>query len=148
MTETPDALNFVPAVPRTSPRFQVAPLVDIVFLLVCFFMLTSQLIQTHKDPEVDLPIMTSPGAAREVPAEVTVNLRPDGTLSVGGRRIVVDDLAGVLTAHLARARRRGEAVRVVVRADRRQRFARLDEVLDVCRSIRLPQIVFRARGDE
>lgn len=148
MNETPGALNFVPAEPRTDHRFRVAPLVDIVFLLICFFMLTSQLIQSHKDPEVELPIMTSPDAAKEVPAEVTVNLRPDGALSVGGRRVALDDLAGVLTAHLARARRSGEAVRVVVRADRRQRFARLDEVLDVCRSIRLPQIIFRARGDE
>ncbi|KPJ75238.1 MAG: hypothetical protein AMS14_03965 [Planctomycetes bacterium DG_20] len=148
MNETRDALNFTPAEPRAGHRLQVAPLVDIVFLLVCFFMLTSRLIQTHKDPEVELPIMTSPDAASEVPAEVTVNLRPDGALSVGGRRVAIDDLAGVLTGHLDRGRRQGEAVRVVVRADRRQRFARLDEVLEVCRRIRLPQVVFRARGDE
>jgi len=148
MNEPPHALHFVPAEPAASPRIQVAPLVDIVFLLVCFFMLTSQLIQRHKDPAVELPVMTSPDAAHEVPAEVTVNLRPDGALSVGGRRIAVDDLDGILAAHLARAQRRGEALRVVVRADRRQRFARLDEVLDVCRRVRLPQIVFRARGDE
>ena len=141
------AMRFAPSVPQAAPHLQVAPLVDTVFLLVCFFMLTSQLIQTQKDPEVDLPVMISPDARREIPAEVTVNLRLDGVLTVDGRRVPLDGLDGVLAGHLDRGLRGGEPVRVVIRADRRQRFARLDEVLEVCRKIGLREVIFRARGE-
>jgi biopolymer transport protein ExbD len=132
-----------------APRegLQVAPLVDIVFLLVGFFMLTSQLIQSQKDPDVQLAAMAAPQAAREAPADVTLNLRADGAVTLDGRRVDPANLDAALASVLARSRARGP-VRVVVRADRRQTFDALDRVLEACRRAGLGQVVFRAKeGD-
>ena len=148
MTAPAPILSFAPADAPRRAGLAVAPLVDIVFLLVCFFMLTSQLIQTQKDPAVVLPAMASPDALRELPSEITVNLRADGAVTVGGRQRTVVELSAVLADHLARARADGRAARVVVRADERQTFGRLDEVLDACRSAGLAQVVFRAREED
>ena len=148
MTASAGPLNFIPPdVPR-GHGLPVAPLVDIVFLLICFFTFTSQLIQTQKDPAVELPVMVSPDAQREVPAEVTVNLRPDGTVTVGGRRLVPEALGPVLAAHVRQARAAGLAARVVVRADQRRPFAELDTVLGACRAAGLGPVIFRARAKE
>jgi biopolymer transport protein ExbD len=127
---------------------QVAPMVDVVFLLICFFMLTAQLVQSQKDPTVRLPLMPHAKSQTEAPAEVTVNLRADGAVMVNGQRFSAAALAGRLTDEKARARGEGRLLRVVVRADRRQRFGALDEILTACRRAGLPQVVFRAVEEE
>jgi len=127
---------------------QVAPMVDIVFLLICFFMLTAQLVQSQKDPAVLLPPMPHATAEVEAPAEVTINLRADGAVTINGQAVSVGSLPGRLTDEKARARREGRLLRVVVRADRRQRFAALDDILGACRRAGLAQVVFRAQRED
>jgi biopolymer transport protein ExbD len=127
---------------------QVAPMVDIVLFLICFFMLASEMVQGQKDRSVELPYMKSPLSAVETRAEIIVNLRPDGAVAVEGENLSLDSLAGLLAGESQRAHSRGRPLRVVVRADRRQRFAALDDVLGACRRAGLEQVVFRATGEE
>jgi biopolymer transport protein ExbD len=56
-------------------------------------------------------------------------------------------LPALLRAELTRAADGGEPFRVVVRADRRQRFGRLDEVFRLCRRAGLGRVIFRARQE-
>ena len=132
------------AQPRRGPAgLAMAPLVDIVLLLVCFYLLTTQLVRGRSDPAVELPVMAAAAGATRHPAELVVNLRADGRVTVGGRAMAVEDLAGMLGAELARAIRERKRFRVVVRADRRQPFGGLDEVLGACEAAGLPGVVFR-----
>jgi biopolymer transport protein ExbD len=147
MNPAEGAMSFTRAQPREAPGLQVAPMVDCVFLLICFFTFTNQLIQSQKDPAVELPVMASPLAATELPAEITVNLRRGGAVTVGGATVSLGDLAALLAASARRAEAERQPVRVVVRADRGLAFARLDDVLDVCRKAGLPMVVFRAEGE-
>jgi biopolymer transport protein ExbD len=127
---------------------QVAPMVDIVLLLVCFFMLTSQLVQSHKDPTVMLPWMKNPLSAPETRSELIVNLRADGGITVNGQAVAPASLTGFVGGEFRRAQSEGRPLRVVVRADRRQRFAALDDCLAACRKAGLGQVVFRTQEDQ
>jgi len=142
------AIHFEKATEHETLTLQVAPLVDIVLFLICFFMLASELVRSQKDPAVELPQMTSPQGASEAPAEVTVNLRADGAITVDGRTVALDLLPGLVASQAAHAQQDGRPFRVVVRADRRQRFAALDDVMSACRKAGLAQVVFRATGEE
>lgn len=124
---------------------QMAPLIDIVFLLICFYLLVSQLIQHQRDPSVQLPAMVSPVAQVEAPAEIVINLRADGKITIDGRPVPLETLVAVIAGELKRHEAAGTALRVVVRADKRQRFARLDEVLAACREAGLPQVIWRSK---
>jgi biopolymer transport protein ExbD len=126
-------------------KIQVAPLVDTVLFLIWFYLLVGQLVMYQKDPTVELPRMDSPLAQTELPAEVVVNLRQDGLITVSGQAVATAALAPLIAAEMAKARQAGQELRVVVRPDRRQRFARLDEVLQSCRRAGLTQVVFRAK---
>lgn len=148
MNGEPAAIRFAPPEGDRGVGLQVAPMVDIVFLLICFFTLTTRLVQAQKDPAVELPVMVSPEAEKELPTDLTINLRPDGTVTVDGQEVTPAGVGGVVSARLDRARSAREHVRVVVRADRRLRFARLDEVLDACRRAGAAHVVFRALGGE
>lgn len=128
-------------------RLQMAPLIDIVFLLICFYLFVAQLMSNQKDRTVQLPAMAAAEATREAPAELTINLRADGAVTMGGRTVTLDAVAATLQDQLSRSKEAGRRLRVVVRADERQRFGKLDEVLKVCRRCGAEQVVFRARRE-
>ena len=153
-------LDFVSATVEKPTGLQMAPLIDIVFLLICFYMLVAQLITNQKDASVLLPAMVNPVAQSERPAEIVINLRADDRITVDGRAISLARLEAVLKDHLAKARLRagrrpgeGKAgpadtsslLRVVIRADRRQRFGRLGQVFAACRRAGITHVVPRAR---
>ena len=68
-TDSAVRLDFTEAAPDAARGLQVAPLIDVVFLLICFFMLASQLIQYQKDPAVELPVMANAKGAGEQPTD-------------------------------------------------------------------------------
>ena len=127
---------------------QMAPLVDIVFLLICFYLFVAQLISGQKDHTVELPVMISPAARAELPAELVINLREDGTVTVGGRAIALSELPAIVMGGTGGHGKTTGPVRVVVRADRRQPFGNLDEVLAICRQSGVTLVVFRTRQGE
>ena len=125
-------------------RIQVTPLIDTVLFLIWFYLLVGQLVFHQKDAAVELPAMASPGAAVEAPAEVMINLRQDGKITISGQEVKPEQLAGLLRAELAKPSAANETLRVVLRADRRQLVAAASEVLQRCREAGLTQVVFRA----
>lgn len=141
------ALDFEPADAPRPMGIQIAPLIDIVFLLICFFMLATQLIQTQSDTSVKLPAMSS-HAGPDTPAELIINVRQDGRLRVDSEFFTTASLTGRLAAEQARRAGRNQQLRVVIRADRRQLFDQLDQVLDACRQAGISQIILRAERGE
>jgi biopolymer transport protein ExbD len=77
---------------RPTLSIDMAPLIDVVFLLLIFFMLTS----SFAPPSVPL---TLPQAASQAPGEapkVIVSLAPDGTISIGDAVIPNSDFEPML----------------------------------------------------
>jgi len=82
---------------RQSRRaLRLAPLVDVVFLLLVFFMLVSRL----DVPQTLLMQAPSEGGAGALQGAVLVRLGADGGLDVNGRSIEVERLARVIAPFL------------------------------------------------
>jgi len=143
MSETTRTIRFGADAEPVEAQVQMAPLIDIVFLLICFYLLVAQLISTQSDPQVQLPTMNTPLAAQQQPAELVINLRQDGGLIVNNESLTGESLREVLADSLARA---AEPLRVVIRADRRQEYRRLHEVLEICRDVNVPTVILRTEG--
>lgn len=139
------AVDFGSAVPDGQRvKVMVAPLIDLVFLLICFYLLVGQLVVHQKDPTVRLAEMTTPLASAESPAELVINLRQDGHITIAGQDVPEADLPGIVSAELTRAAKADQPPRIVIRADRRQSFGRLDTLLKICRKAGVSQVVFRS----
>jgi biopolymer transport protein ExbD len=138
------SLNFSAGRNDYEAKLQLAPVIDLVLFLIWFYLLVGQLVVSQKDADVELPQMTSAAAGQELPAEIVINLREDGMVLVSGQDVRGPALERTLAREREKVRGQGEDLRVVVRADRRQSFAALDEVLRACRRAGLKQIVFRA----
>ena len=130
---------------QASP-FQMAPLIDIVFLLICFYLLVAQFVSSQDDASVQLPIVTASQGQPEAPAEIVVNVRSDGKLIVEGQSLSLVKLRNLLLDRKLKVE--PDTLRVVIRTDRRELFGRLDEVLQTCRKTGLKQVIFRAVSSE
>ena len=112
---------------RREPSINLAPLVDIVFLLVIFFMVTSTFITPETGLPVDLPQAVS-GEARPAGAPV-VAVAADGTAYWKGKSLADDELLGKLRGALAK----DQVGTVILRADRKTPHGRVVQVLDIIR---------------
>jgi biopolymer transport protein ExbD len=84
--------------------YQVSPLIDIVFLLILYFMVTASLVKKEADIAFALPGPdTLPPV--DIPVEVLVEIVADGTVQVEGIRYSRQDLElDGLKEHLSRLR--------------------------------------------
>lgn len=104
----------------------LTPMIDVIFQLLIFFLLTSFLIIPAVN--VALPHSRSPEATP--PAALTLTVRRDGSLLLAGQEVAVEELPSLVSAALAG---RSEAA-IVVQADRGVAFGRVVEVMEAARS--------------
>ena len=112
-----------------EPEFNMAPLIDIVFQLLIFFMVaTSYGKMSEKEIEVDLPAAESGQKADIAPEEIVVDVTRDGHFFVAGKSVERSGLVGALSA----AARGHGTVPVTVRGDRLATHETVVDVLDAC----------------
>lgn len=107
----------------------ITPMVDVVFLLIIFFMTTAQFARVTR-AEVELP--REPGEQMEESEEagLIVNLLQDGTIIVNQSELTLDELE-MLVREQIRSGESGDATRfkLMIRADRSADTARLNDLL-------------------
>ena len=80
-------------VPETAKaELQIAPLIDVVFLLLIYFMVTASLIKKEGDISFVLPANIPAAEMVKVPVELLIEITPDGTVQAEGLRFAADDL--------------------------------------------------------
>jgi len=110
--------------------FNMTPMIDVVFQLIIFFLLSSHL--AKQEQQLPLPLPTAKSGtveAAEARPRLTVNVLADGTLLVANRPIQAEELAGLLRERRAA---HGEDLEVRIRADRSVLYRRVEPVLVAC----------------
>jgi biopolymer transport protein ExbD len=110
--------------------FNMTPMIDVVFQLIIFFLLSSHLAKQETQLPLPLPAAASGTAqAQDERPRLTVNVLADGTLLVASRPIAADDLARLLRERRAA---HGEELEVRIRGDRGVLYRRVEPVLLAC----------------
>jgi biopolymer transport protein ExbD len=117
----------------------IAPLVDVVFLLVIFFAVSTTFLETS-GLEIELP--SSSSTADREPRELSVVLDADGTLSFGGEVVERGELGGRLREALQDSERK----LVVLRADREAHHGDVVTLMDVIRDAGAEAMTIAARS--
>ncbi len=112
---------------RTGVQPPLIALIDIVFLLLIYFLLTTSFM-AEDGIRVQLPQATSQPAAEE--KELTVVVDADGTVFLGSRSVALHELFDALRNRLETAPETG----IVVKADRALVLDRVVQVMDVIRA--------------
>lgn len=103
----------------------MSPLIDCVFLLLIFFIVTTVFVE-ETGVDVDRPQAVS--AARLDRQSIMIALTPTGEIVYGGRMIALDSVRGLVARQL-----RERDMPVIILADRDSRTGRLVELMDECK---------------
>lgn len=137
-----------------KPVIPLAPLIDCVFLLLAYFVVTSSMERPEGDLGFSLPGQAKPGERVSVPEEVVVEVAADGQAQVNGQVLDPPEAAryrqlAALLARFAEASRAGgeePVVTVEVADDARQ--AAVVKVLDAAAWAGLREVRFGMGEDE
>lgn len=118
--------------------FQLAPMIDVVFLLLCFFVTTQIFAQWETEIGITLPTAQSGKIPRRLPGEVILNVNSQGVVIVNNRHLSAEDLDALLTRLVSMF----PGQPVVLRADRTTAYEHVVRVLDACRRADIWNISF------
>ena len=107
---------------------QLTPLIDCVFLLLIFFLVSSQLKKVEKRLEVDLPSAHVVKTYKQTPDIISVGVNARGNLFVNARAVG----SGGLMDALREAKAAAPGRRVVIDGDVRAPFRAVVQALDAC----------------
>lgn len=107
----------------------ITPLIDIVFLLLIFFLVATRFAQEDRELDVVLPNASEAQPLTVAPKELFVNIDKDGRYYVGGKILTAE---GVFeTLNRAVVNNPGHQS-VVIRADRRVALDYAVQVMNLC----------------
>jgi biopolymer transport protein ExbD len=132
-------MNFRPGpVGAEEPRIEIAPLIDVIFLLLLFFVLTTTF-ATQRTLDVALP---EAGAADPLPDDgaLVVALQADGRIRHEGTFVSLDDLS----ERLAAAAREDPERTLELHADQDVPHGRVVAVMDAARRAGLFRVAIAA----
>jgi len=130
---------------RTEPGgIAIAPMVDIVFLLLIFFLVTWNFARYETELDVQVPTAREGKESRRSLGEVILNVRADGTIVLNRRTLEPEELqktlGGISELYPDQA--------VVLRADQATDYRHVVEVLDICRAANIWNVAFATSKPE
>ena len=127
---------------------QIAPLIDVVFLLLIYFMVVSSLKRSEADLQMTLPSAIPQAQALEMPDEQVVEVLPGGQIILNGK--IYNDPNKEDLADLEHTLRRfrefsavvGTPAMITIAADENSRHERVIDVLNACAGAGIKSVTF------
>ena len=124
------------SMPVEEPVLNLTPMVDIVFLLIIFFMVGTQFSEMERSIDVKLPTVTDATPLTSVPDAKIVDIHEDG--SVNYEKDPVD--LSQLEDRLIEAREAYPEQAVILRGDQRCEYQQIMNVIAVCKRAKIASI--------
>lgn len=126
---------------RRGLTFNIAPLIDVVLLLIIFFMLTSHFIE---ETGIDLVLPTSKVAVPQQTSPIVISIVKGGDVFLNERPVSIKRLSFQLLPLLGKMKKK----QVMVKVDRDCRVQALVSVMDEIRKAGAKAVVLSAERDE
>lgn len=123
------------------PTLNLTAMIDILFLLIIFFMVSTQFTEFERSLGLEVPHVADGAALTEIPESRIVNVFRDGHVTLDAETVSLDEL----TSQLQRARSQYADLRVVVRGDGAGAFQRVAEVLNACKAAGIGQLAISVK---
>lgn len=126
-----------------KPRIEMLPLIDIVFLLLVFFIYAMLSMAVHHSLPVSLPVSST--AQIDIEQSLTVSVMQNGEIFLDKIKISMEELQLVLQDKAQNASD-GKDVQVDLFADEALSYQELYRVLDIIRTAGISNVSLQAGG--
>lgn len=123
------------------PSLNLTSMVDVLFLLIIFFMVGAQFTDQERNIDLEVPQVSEAGAMTTAPERRVVNVDRDGRISLDREVVSLSQL----TAQLSAARQQYADLGVIVRGDGHGEFQSVADVLSACREAGIEEMGISVR---
>ncbi len=110
----------------------ITPLIDVVFLLLIFFLVSSRFAEEERELQLNLPSISEALPATAQPDELVVNIDREGRYFVDGSFRQVEQVEQILR----RAQANNPLTQaVIIRADKQTEFDHVAQALNICKKV-------------
>jgi biopolymer transport protein ExbD len=131
-------MNLRARAPLHHPGIQLAPLVDVLLLLLIFFLMTWNASRNENELDVKIPKASSAKEKSMPPGDVVINVKSDGNVVVNRRNLngteLTDLLKGLVKLDPDQA--------VVIRGDEAGAYKNIVEILNICSQAGVSNVAF------
>ncbi|MEM7700075.1 MAG: biopolymer transporter ExbD [Verrucomicrobiota bacterium] len=120
-------------------KADLSPMIDLVFLLLIFFMVTANIITYPKDPNVIIPLASDAKVPTLVEGRVVLNVYMDGTVKdIDGNTLSIDEV----TQRLSQAKGRNPNTRLHLRSHKDVPYKHIQDVSRASAAGGVPTVIF------
>lgn len=112
-----------------APTLNMTPMLDVVFLLIIFFMVGTKFTELERKIKLEVPKVKQFGALTSAPEKKVVNVYHDGSITIDRQVVEMDQLTGFLS----HARSEYPDIGILIRGDGEGPFQNVASVLAACR---------------
>ena len=112
----------------SEPTLNLTPMIDIVFLLIIFFMVGTQFAEQERRLDVQLPTVTDAQPLTSAPDEIRINVLRSDTVEINGEELTLEELETRLKA----AKENYKDQKVVVRGSGPDPYQLVVDALAAC----------------
>jgi len=127
-----------------AESIQMAPLIDIVFLTLVFFITIVTYATLESEIDIELPTASSAVQGSRTMSEIYINLRDDGRIIMNNRDMTIEQLQDVLN----RVAELAPGGAVIIRGDRDAALGQAIAILNCCRNADISNVSFAALTEE
>ncbi|MCK9590044.1 MAG: biopolymer transporter ExbD [Terrimicrobiaceae bacterium] len=135
-------------------EMQMGPMIDMVFLLLVFFMVTAKPVKQESDLNIGLPGTVAQEEALDIPDEQRITIRPDGQIILNDQPMdsPKGDSLPALLATLKRFKETADANKteplITIDADDASAHQRIVTVLNTCAQAKITGVTFADNSPE
>ncbi|MDO4573856.1 MAG: biopolymer transporter ExbD [Planctomycetia bacterium] len=119
---------------ETLSGLSITPLVDVVFLLLIFFLVATRFVEDERALDIQLPTASEAVPLLAEPKELVINIDASGKYFMAGKPYALPQVESVLKATWDG---NPTGASVIIRGDRRSPFGAVVNVANICRSLDL-----------
>ena len=117
---------------ESSEVINMSSLLDVLFILIIFFLVTTTFKQLEDDPLVDLPVdQRNQALASKAGDVVKINIRKSGAYVIMNRAVTEEQVQDTMKKHV----KNKPEVKVMIRADKESKHLYLANILSICKYV-------------
>lgn len=144
------------AVDEVNLGFQIAPMIDVVFVIMLFFMVMAGAVKVERELKTQLPGLGTPALADEntPPDEILVTVEETGVVTLNEEEFdsPEDKALPNFTATMMRLKQEADSrqakVMVTIEAEEQARYERVIDVLNSMAKAKITNVTFTVGGDD
>jgi len=133
----------LPGTEQDETRLQMAPMIDMVFLLVIFFMTASHL-SSSQNLRLEMPEASKGVVPKERPDRWTINILADGSVFSGQQQVTIEELRALVAERL----KQDPNVKAYLRADKHTPHRQVRKVMGAMAAAGVGDFIFGVYSTE